>query len=160
MHRGDSEVSAAATLGALRAFLFVLLVGGVAGTLAELLLSKHWDGAWQIVPLALLGVGLLVPAAWAIIRSGASLRVLQIVMLLFIASGFVGMYLHYDAKTEFALERHADLTGWSLVREAMKGSSPPLLAPGAMIGLGLIGLAWTFRHAALGPKAPQPPQTE
>jgi len=84
------------------------------------------------------------------VQSRAGLRILQAVMVLFIASAFVGTWLHYSAKVEFALERHPDYKGLALFGEAIKGSSPPLLAPGAMIGLGLIGLAWTFRHPRLG----------
>ena len=35
-----------------------------------------------------------------------------------------------------------------LVREALKGRMPPVLAPGMMIHLGLLGLAWTWKHPA------------
>jgi hypothetical protein len=60
-------------------------------------------------------------------------------------SGIVGSGLHYRAKMEFALERQPDLKGFALVKEsALKGNNPPLLAPGAMIVLGLIGMVWTM----------------
>lgn len=147
---GAERSGAAGTLTLLRRFLLAMLVGGCAGTLAELLLSKHYEDAWQDVPLVLLGVALLVTGGYALGRSRAGLRMLQGVMLLFVLSALVGTWLHYRAKMEFALERHPDYTGLALVRESLKGSSPPLLAPGAMIGLGLIGLAWTFRHPRLG----------
>lgn len=152
--------AAAATLSALRAFLLALLLAGCAGTLAELVLSDHTDDLWQRVPVALLAVGLLVGGTVALRRRRAVLWTLRAVMVLFVASGFVGAYLHYSAKAEFALERHPDLGGFALFRESLKGSSPPLLAPGAMIGLGLIGLAWTFRQPALRSTTPgsiQPP---
>jgi hypothetical protein len=42
------------------------------------------------------------------------------------------------------------LAGWELFKEAMTGATPAL-APGAMVQLGLIGLAWSYRHPALVP---------
>jgi hypothetical protein len=43
----------------------------------------------------------------------------------------------------------AALSGLALYQKAILAKSPPALAPGAMIQLGLIGLAYTFRHPAL-----------
>jgi len=154
--RPSDAASPAATLATVRTFLLALLVGGALGTLADLLLSKHWEDEWQFVPLVLLALGALVPGVYALTRARAVLRALRLLMGLFIASGFVGMYLHYSAKTEFALERHPDFAGLALFREAIKGSSPPILGPGAMIVLGLIGLAWTWRHPLLEVKTGAP----
>ncbi len=137
--------SASTTLAAVRRFLLAILALGFAGTTAELLLAEHTEDAWQWVPLVLLvlGLALMVPAA---ARPGrATLGAFRALMLLFVVSGAVGSFLHYRAKTEFALERLPDLRGLALVREAIKGSSPPILAPGAMIALGLLGLTWTYR---------------
>lgn len=104
------------------------------GLLAELLLTAHWADAWQALPLALLPLGLLVlvvpvnrPVVWG-------------TMTLLILAGLGGIALHYRGKVEFALERNQALGGWALVRESLKGTSPPILAPGAMIALGLLGL--------------------
>lgn len=111
-----------------------LLVFTSVGLIVELLLTKHWDGIWQVVPLVLLGLGLLV------VMGRATARVVQGVMGLFILSGLVGSFLHYRGKFEFAVERNPALKGWALVRETLKGTSPPILAPGAMIAIGLLGL--------------------
>jgi hypothetical protein len=151
--------TAATTLSALRAFLLALLLVGCAGTLAELVLSQHTDDLWQRVPIVLLGVGLPLGGIAALRRHRAFLWALRALMVLFVASGFAGAYFHFSAKAEFALERQPDLGGFALFRECLKGSSPPLLAPGAMIGLGLIGLAWTFRQPALRPTTPGSIQT-
>lgn len=119
---------------------------GLVGTLAELILAEHTEDAWQLVPLFLLGGGVVVLGAVAVWRKRGPLLVFRMLMAAFLASGVVGTWLHYSAKTEFALERYPSITGLELVREAIKGSSPPLLAPGAMIALGLIGLAWAWRQ--------------
>lgn len=116
-----------------------LLVFSSVGLIAELLLTRHWDGVWQVAPLVLLGLGLLVVGA------RATARVVQGVMGLFILSGLVGSFLHYRGKIEFALERNPALKGWALVRETLKGASPPILAPGAMIAIGLLGLVAVSR---------------
>jgi hypothetical protein len=49
------------------------------------------------------------------------------------------------AKSEFALERQPDLAGWALLRASLEGSSPPVLAPLAMVGLALLGVAWSIQ---------------
>jgi hypothetical protein len=48
------------------------------------------------------------------------------------------------------MESNPSLAGWDLVWQAIGGKTPPLLAPGAMIQLGLVGLAYTYKHPALG----------
>jgi hypothetical protein len=70
-------------------------------------------------------------------------------MLLMIISGAVGMYLHLQANMEFQLEMDATLTGWALLKKSVVAKSPPAMAPGAMMQLGLIGLAYTLKHPAL-----------
>ena len=52
-------------------------------------------------------------------------------MLLFVASGFLGVWFHYQVTTEFQLEMDASLTGWALFRKAIVAKAPPALAPGA-----------------------------
>jgi hypothetical protein len=82
-------------------------------------------------------------------RSAASLRAFQLILLGFVASGFAGIYFHYRGSAEFKLESNPSVRGWKLFREAVRNKAPPLLAPGAMIQLGLIGLAFAHRHPAL-----------
>ena len=132
---------------ALRAFLLVALLLSLAGTLAELLLLEHFEGAWQWAPIALLAAASLTLGFYALERGPRSLNVLRVLMVLCVVSGFVGVLLHYRGNVEFELEMYPDLSGWKLFKDAMMGATPAL-APGAMLQLGLIGLAWTFRHPA------------
>jgi hypothetical protein len=123
----------------LRHALLALLAMALAGTGAELLLLEHYEDVWQLVPLALIGLG-LASIAWRVLRPrGASLAAFRAVMLLLIASGAAGLFLHYQGNTEFELERAPELAGFALFREAMSGATPAL-APGAMILFGLLGL--------------------
>jgi hypothetical protein len=143
----STPTAADSTLGRLRFFLQALLVFEMLGVGAELLLLAHWEGVWQWTPLILLGLGLVVMAAHAIFRNRASLQVFQLVMVLFVLSGILGTWLHYDGRVEFRLEMNPSLAGWELFRSAIGGSStPPVLAPGVMIQMGLLGLAAVYRQ--------------
>lgn len=147
------------TLATVRGFVLVLWLAGALGTGVELLLLGHTEGAWQWSPLALILLSLLVLAWHAAARRGVCLRVWQVLMVLFIASGIAGTVLHFLGKIEFKRETNPSLAGWELWREAFKGAMPPILAPAAMIHFGLLGLAYTYRHPALAAKTNHPPNT-
>jgi hypothetical protein len=48
------------------------------------------------------------------------------------------------------------MEGLKLFKAAITGATPAL-APGSLIQMGLLGLAYTFRHPALRSKIDQPP---
>jgi len=118
-------------------FLFTLT-----GTSAELLLLEHVEGIWQLIPLILMGCSLLVLLWLGLSKSSMSIRVFQGTMLLFIASGILGSWQHFSGNREFELEMYESMQGWELFWESMKGAFP-VLAPGTMIALGLMGWAYT-----------------
>lgn len=134
---------------AARRILLAVLLLGIAGILAELLLLAHYEDASQWIPLALCAVAILLCAVVALRPSRGSIRLFQLVMVLLILSGAVGVYLHYGATTEFQLEMDPTLSGFALFRKSIVAKAPPILAPGAMAQLGLLGLAYTFRHPTL-----------
>ena len=136
------------TLAVIRRFLLVVLVLGLLATAGELLLLGHTEGFWQWLPLALIFISLLLLAWHALAPSRATVRVFQGAMILFMLSGAVGIFLHYDGKAEFKLESNPSLAGWMLFKEALVGAVPPALAPAAMIQFGLLGLAYAYRHPA------------
>ena len=135
---------------AARRILLAILVLGVVGIIAELLLLNHIEHWEQWIPLGLGAATLLLSAAVAVKPTSATIRLFQALMVLLIISGAVGIYLHYGATTEFQLEMDPTLRGFALFKKAIVAKAPPALAPGAMTQLGLIGLAYTFRHPALG----------
>jgi hypothetical protein len=139
---------------AARRILLAILIIGIAGLSLELWLLAHVEDAYQLIPLVLNGAGLLMAALVATRPSAGTIRLFQSMMLLMIASGVLGVWLHYQATTEFQLEMDPSLTGWALFRKAIVAKAPPALAPGAMIQLGLVGLAYTFRHPALASPRP------
>ncbi len=132
----------------LRRLMFVILMLGIAGTGAELVLLGHWEGFWQWAPLALF-LTALPSAGWLFAApSAASARAFQGLMVVFVASGLVGQWLHFKGNVEFELEMYPSRSGLELAWEALGGATPSL-APGTMSILGLLGLAACFRHPAL-----------
>ena len=137
---------------AARRILLTILLLGTAGISLELWLMAHIEDFYQLIPLYLAAAGIVTAAVVAIRPSIGSVRLFQAVMVLFLLSGIVGMVLHFQVNIEFQQEMDAALSGLALYQKAILAKSPPALAPGAMIQLGLIGLAYTFRHPAIPPR--------
>ena len=134
---------------AARRILLTILLLGIAGISLELWLMAHTEDFYQLIPLWLAGMAIVASLLVVLRPSPGTIRLFQAVMVLFLLSGVVGMALHFQVNMEFQLEMDPALAGMALVRTAILAKSPPALAPGAMIQLGLIGLAYTFRHPAL-----------
>ena len=132
----------------LRLAILVLFVVASLGMLAELLLLAHTDGALQLIPVLLLGLG-LVAAGWVgVARSRASILALRWTGVVQLLAGVTGLVLHYRSNVEFELEMQPDARGAGLIWAALTGAIPAL-APGAMIQLGLLGFLYALAHPAL-----------
>ena len=128
----------------LRLWILGVIVLGLIGTMTELLLLEHDEQALQFVPLVLMVLGAVSLIWHAIRKDTVSLRALQIIMGLFVLSGFAGMAAHFNGSAEYQLELDPDLSTWDLVDKILHAKAPPLLAPGMMIQMGLLGLAYAF----------------
>jgi hypothetical protein len=131
---------------AARRFLLAILLFGVSGVIAELLLLGHIEDVYQSMPVVLGIVTIVLSVIVAKRPTSGAIRLFRAVMLLMIVSGALGAYLHFQVNMEFQLEMDPSLTGWNLFRKSILAKSPPALAPGTMAQLGLIGIAYTFRH--------------
>ncbi len=136
------------TLGIVRRILLAILAVGLLGTEVELLLLKHTDGVWQLMPVVLVGAALLLIVWVATSRGATSLRALRGMMWIFLLSGLAGLVLHFRGNITFEQENDPSIAGAALLRRAVMGATPTL-APGTMIQLGLVGLAFLFRHPRL-----------
>lgn len=125
----------------------MFLIGSL-GAGAELLLLEHTEDVWQKLPLVLIAIGCMWLCVLTVSARSAGVRVFQVAMGLFVASGVAGILLHYQGNVEFELELQPGASGLELFWEAMKGATPAL-APGTMILLGALGLAYTYHHPAL-----------
>jgi hypothetical protein len=143
-------------------WLFWVLILGLVGTETELLLLEHYEDPWQFVPLVLIACAMAVLALHRRRPDGVSLRAWKGLMLLFLVSGVMGLALHFRGAAEFQLELEPAMGRWDLVAKVMRTKAPPVLAPGVMLQLGLIGLAYAAaarektgeRASALGSERP------
>ena len=125
-----------------RRLLSILLWLGVAGTMVELLLLAHYEDVTQWIPLVLMAITLLV-LAWHAARPGrVAAAALRATMTLFVIAGIAGIWLHYHGAREFQVEVDPSLAGAPLVWKVMRAKAPPVLAPGVLVGLGLVGFAY------------------
>jgi len=134
--------------GVPRKLLLGLALFGSLGLLVELLLIEHHDDRYQWIPLILLGFGSLNLIAVLISKSAAAVRALRWVMALQAAGGFLGVALHFKGNREFELEMVPGMKGTELIAETLQGATP-VLAPGAMLQIGLLGLLCCWGHPAL-----------
>jgi len=134
----------AAHVELLRGWILGVLVLGLLGTVTELVLLEHYEQPLQFVPLILiaLAVATVVWHLWR--RDASSLNSLLVLMTLFVLAGFVGFVAHFYGSAEFQLDLDPSMTTWELVDKVMRAKAPPLLAPGMMMQLGLLGLIYVF----------------
>ncbi len=132
-----------------RRFVLGIFLLGLAGVTVELWLLDHDEDARQLVPLVLAAAAMASAAVMHLRAGAAPVRLFQGVMGLLILSGFAGTVLHLQANMEFQRDIDPSLGGFALVQKALRAKAPPALAPGAMIQLGLLGIAVTFRHPRL-----------
>src|SRR5579883_1996117 len=139
---GDS--ARADRLELLRRWILFILALGLLGTVTELILLEHYEEPLQFVPLVLIVVALAV-LWWDFRRRDvASRRATQTVMALFVLAGFVGFGAHFYGSAEYQLELNPEMSSWELLEKILRAKAPPLLAPGMMLQLGLLGLAYVF----------------
>jgi hypothetical protein len=133
------------TLASIRRLLLGALAIGVIGTTGELILLRHIDKPAQWIPLVFLGIAVPVVIWHAAAPSSASVRVLQVLMFAFLGLGIIGVGFHYNGNVEFERELHPEEHGWEFIRKTVAGATP-VLAPGSMVLLGLVGLAHAYHH--------------
>jgi hypothetical protein len=131
--------------------MLAVLVFGCVGLIGELVLLEHYTEINQLPPLVLSALT-LVAILWHW-QSGnkPSLRFLQVISLLLVVAGVVGVFLHMDSNIEFERELEPDLVGMPFWLNVIRGATP-MLAPGTLIQFGMLGLLYAYRHPAL--KAP------
>ena len=131
-------------LSTIRTVILAVLMFGMAGLLAELALIAHYEDAAQWIPLALLAAGLVflvldlfLPRTWTQLA-------VQLTMVLIVAAGVLGVYFHFNGSREFQLEMDPQMRGTTLVWHVLRAKSPPTLAPGSMMQLGILGLGYAY----------------
>jgi hypothetical protein len=112
-------------------------------------LLEHTEDLVQWVPMILLGAAGAVLIWQSVSESSASLQLMRWLMCGFVAAGVAGVYFHFRGSAEFKLESQPNLAGMALFWQAIRAKTPPFLAPGAMVQLGLLGLLYVYKHPLL-----------
>lgn len=133
--------------GALRTLLLGLVGLGAAGLVVELALLEHWEETPQYAPFLVLALALGAAAVlWR--RPGRqTLRAFQTVMALAVVAGMAGIGFHFRGNLAFEREIVPEASTAERFWAVIHGATP-LLAPGSLVQLGLVGLALTYAHPA------------
>jgi hypothetical protein len=135
-----------ATLKGMRLLIMAAIAVALTVTEAELIYVGHTGtNNGQLIAVVLVAAGLTVSTWHAIARNTTSIVVFRFTMYLFLVFGLDGMLTHYNAAVHAALKLHPTLAGLPLLTATLSGSIP-LLAPGMLIQVGLLGLVYTFNH--------------
>jgi hypothetical protein len=137
--------------------MLALFTLGLVGISTELIALRHYDDSWQLVPLFLLGLALVIVIWHLFEKGGTPILALRMVAGFFVVAGLVGIVLHYRANLQFQLDMDSSQSGWPLFLKVVHAQAPPALAPGAMAQLGLLGWLYTFRHPAISRLRPVGP---
>jgi len=139
-----ADIGGGGRIELLRLWILGIMVLGLLGTVTELVLLEHYEQPMQFVPLVLI-VAAVAVLGWEFRRHDlASRRAVQVVMGLFVLAGFLGFVAHFHGSAEFQLELNPDMGNLELLEKVLRAKAPPLLAPGMMMQLGLLGLAYVF----------------
>ncbi len=132
------------TAQTLRRFALTLCLLGVVTTPIELVLMHHYNDKDQIMPFVFLGLAAIgVAAAW--FRPNARvLRGVRVLMVLVVLGSGIGVMEHLKANYRDATRGG---TVPNLIQLVLTGFAP-LLAPGILAQVGLLGLAFTYKHPA------------
>lgn len=128
--------------------LLALLVMGLGGIETELLLIAHYDSAPQLIPIVLIAVTLAALGWFWFLPGPSGRRMLQILMGSLVVAGLAGMVLHYRGSLAFQVETDPTRSTMEYMTKVLRAETPPVLAPGVMAQLGLLGLLYTHRNPA------------
>jgi len=124
--------------------MLTVLTLGMAGLLAELSLIAHYADLTQSIPIVLLAAGLLVLLIDLRARRPWTRLLIQVVMVSLVTAGALGIYFHFRGSREFQIEMDPQMRGTQLVWHVLRAKSPPTLAPGSMVQLGILGLGYAY----------------
>ena len=113
------------------------------GLSIELYLLKHYEGILQFIPIICVSLGLILSLILFKFRNSSIQILFHISLILMVASGLAGIFLHLKANYEFEKEIRPSINGMDLFMESLSGALPSL-APGSLILLALIGYSYTL----------------
>ncbi|MTI21626.1 hypothetical protein E1176_11400 [Fulvivirga sp. RKSG066] len=131
-NKNDLQLSAV-TRWVVFAILFMAI-----GTVSELFLISHYEDSWQILPIILIVLSLVVFSTTLFSSANWAVNVFRWLLAFCALSGLLGVYFHLNANYEFETELHPTQDWLTSFIESLSGALPAL-APGSMIAFALIG---------------------
>jgi hypothetical protein len=135
-----------------RRFLLILVELMCIGTVFELYLAKHYKETDQLIPFGLCIAAFLSVLVVLIRPQLAMIWLLRVVMVVVILGSLLGGMLHLNANLEFVTEMRPTISTIDGLLTALSGAAP-LLAPGVLGLAGVLALAATYYHPALGKRS-------
>jgi hypothetical protein len=143
-HPSTQDHRPSTTVDVLRRVIVGVLLLGMGGLFAELLLLAHYEDLLQRIPLAVLALGLMAMVLDVAVPRTWTSRLVQLAMAMFVVAGLLGMFFHFRGSREFQLEMDPALGGFDLVWHVLRAKSPPTLSPGTMVQMGILGLGYAY----------------
>ena len=131
-----------------RTLILGVVALGASGLVIELLLLEHWNATPQLIPLTTLALVLIATGVVAVRAERRTLGAFRAVMVWALVAGLLGIGLHLRDNVAFEREIAPDASVVSTLWHAFRGATP-LLAPGSLAQLGLIGLVFAYGHPGL-----------
>ncbi|WP_422082485.1 hypothetical protein [Ulvibacterium sp.] len=125
----------------LKRILLATFVFMMVGTVLELYLLDHYEGAQQLIPILCIGASILTLFILFFRRTNLTMGLFKLILVVTALSGVYGAFLHLRANYEFEQEMKPTVNGWDLFVESLSGALPAL-APFSMIVLALIGYSY------------------
>ena len=132
----------------LRLWLLLLAAAVFPGTIVELVLERHYDKLWQLVPFALCIAALVTVALVVVKATPLTIWLMRCVMFVIMPATLLGVWQHLDGNMAFEREIRANAGTWEQLNNAIHGASP-LLAPGILALAAGVALIATYGHPAL-----------
>ena len=123
--------------------ILIAIVFMSVGLSIELYLLEHYEGIVQFIPIICVSLGLILSLILFKFRNASIQILFHISLILMVASGLAGIFLHLKANYEFEKEIRPSINGMDLFMESLSGALPSL-APGSLILLALIGYSYTL----------------
>lgn len=140
-----------------RRFLLVIVEFLCVGTVIELILEKHNKETLQFIPFVLCVAGFLSVLAVLILPQRNTINVLRAVMVVVVLGSLLGGLLHLRGNVEFVTEMRPNAAFGDVVIQSLMGAAP-LLAPGILGLAGVLAIAATYYHPAMGKRREHPIQ--
>ena len=127
----------------LRRFLLIIVELLCLGTMAELVLAKHYKETDQLIPFALCIVGFSIVLMVQFRPGRRTIWVMRIIMAMLVLGSLLGGYLHLSTNYAFAKDIRPNSTATDALLTALSGTAP-LLAPGILALADILALAATY----------------